>query len=49
MLKVLIADDEKNICLMIQKLIDWKGFGMEVVGLAHNGVDAIRMIEELSE
>ena len=47
MLKVLIADDEKNICLMIQKLIDWKSFGMEVIGLAHNGVDAIRMIEEL--
>ena len=47
MLKVLIADDEKNICLMIQKIIDWKAFGMEVIGLAHNGVDAIQMIEEL--
>lgn len=46
MLKVLIADDEKNICLMIQKIISWKDYGMEVVGLVHNGVDAFRVIEE---
>lgn len=46
MLKVLIADDEKNICLMIQKLIAWEEYGMEVIGLAHNGVDAMDVIEE---
>lgn len=46
MLKVLIADDEKNICLMIQKLIDWKAYGMEVIGLVHNGIDAVRVMEE---
>ncbi len=46
MLKVLIADDEKNICLMIQKLIVWEEYGMEVIDLAHNGVDAMTIIEE---
>lgn len=46
MIKVLIADDEKNICLMIQKLISWEEFGMEVVGLANTGVDAVRLMEE---
>lgn len=46
MLKVLIADDEKNICLMIQKLIAWEDYGMEVIGLAHNGIDAVNVMEE---
>lgn len=46
MLKVLIADDEKNICLMIQKLISWSDYGMEIIGLVHNGVDAVHMMEE---
>lgn len=46
MLKVLIADDEKNICLMIQKLVNWEMYGMEVIGLVHNGLDAMRVIEQ---
>ncbi len=46
MLKVLIADDEKNICYMIQKLIPWADYGMEIIGLVHNGVDAVRVVEE---
>lgn len=46
MLKVLIADDEKNICLMIQKLIIWENYDMEVIGLVHNGVEAVQVMEE---
>lgn len=45
MLKVLIADDEKNICLMIQKLIVWSDFNMEIGGIVHNGVDAVKFIK----
>lgn len=45
MLKVLIADDEKNICLMIQKLIPWERYGMEVIGLVHTGMDVVRVRE----
>lgn len=44
MLKVLIADDEKNICLMIQKLIPWERYGMEVIGLVHTGMDVVRVM-----
>ena len=47
MLKVLIADDEKNICLMIQKLIPWERYGMEVIGLVHTGMDAVRVMGEM--
>ena len=46
MLKVLIADDEKNICAMIQKLIPWEQYKMEVIALVHNGIDAVKMMEE---
>jgi len=45
MLKVIIADDEKNICILIQKLIDWRSLGMEVVATAQNAVDAFEYIE----
>ena len=47
MLKVLIADDEKNICLMIQKLIPWERYGMEVIGLVHTGMDVVRVMGEM--
>lgn len=46
MIKVLIADDEKNICLMIQKMIHWEDYGMEVIGIVHNGIEAVQMIEK---
>ena len=39
-LKVVIADDEERICQLIQALIDWKYLGMELVGVAHNGIEA---------
>lgn len=45
MLKVLIVDDEKNICLMIQKMIDWESKDMEVVAIANNGKKAFEYIK----
>ncbi|MBO5657050.1 MAG: response regulator, partial [Agathobacter sp.] len=45
MRKVLIADDEKNICLMLQKLIPWNQFDLELIGMVHNGNDALAAIE----
>lgn len=44
MLKAIIADDEKKVCQMIQKLIDWDSLGYEVVGIAHSGPDAYELI-----
>ncbi len=46
MLKVLLADDEVRVCRLVQALGEWESLGMEVCGMAHNGLEALRMIEE---
>lgn len=46
MLKVIIADDEKMICLLISQLLDWNSLGIEIVGMAYTGIDAYEMIKE---
>lgn len=47
MLKVMIADDEERICKLIQALVDWEAMGMEIAGIAHNGLEAIEMAKSL--
>ena len=39
-LKVVIVDDEERICQLIQALINWEEMGLQVEGMAHNGIDA---------
>ena len=46
MLRVLIADDEPKICMLIANIVDWTALGYEIIGTVHNGEDAFRMIEE---
>ena len=46
MLKVIIADDEQRICRLVQVLADWESLGMEVVGTAENGFEALNLIKE---
>lgn len=48
MIKVIIADDEENVCQLIQNLIDWNSLGMEIIGIAHNGIETLDMIRTLS-
>ena len=45
MLKVVIADDEARILSLIRLLPDWDALGMEVVGAAGNGLEALALIE----
>lgn len=45
-MKVMIADDEGKICQLIQCLVDWKALDMEVVAVAHNGLEALELIKE---
>jgi len=45
MLKVIIADDEDKICQLIYKLVSWESLGMQVVGIAHNGIEALELIK----
>lgn len=46
MLKVLIADDEKGICRLLQYLIDWTAYGMKIIRVVHTGMDALSCIRE---
>lgn len=44
--KMLIVDDEAVICEGLRYTIDWSQLGVEVVGEAYDGFEALRLIEE---
>ncbi len=44
MIKVIVADDEINVCKLICNLVDWASFDMEILGVAHNGVEALEHV-----
>lgn len=44
MIRVIIVDDEPRICQLIVNLIKWDELGMEIVGIAHNGIDALELV-----
>lgn len=46
MLKVLLVDDEAPILNNLKKVLPWQEMGMEVVGMARSGMDALRIAEE---
>ncbi len=46
MLKVLIADDERKVCQLIERLVDWPNLDMKVVATAENGIEALERIKE---
>ena len=46
MLKVLLVDDEAPILNNLNKVIPWTDMGMEVIGLARSGMDALVFAEE---
>lgn len=45
MLKVVLADDEKKICQLLQIIVDWKKLGFEIVEVVHNGRDALEAVQ----
>lgn len=47
MLKMIIADDERLIRESLNKLMDWHSVGVEVVGIASDGITALELIESL--
>lgn len=47
MIRVFIADDEVFVLQLIQRIIDWKALGMEIVGTANDGISALEKILEL--
>ncbi len=46
MLKVLIADDEVKVIQLIEYLVDWQAFGMEIIDRVHDGETALLAIRE---
>lgn len=46
MLKVVVADDEARVCKLVLMLADWASLGMEVVGTASNGIEALELVEK---
>ncbi|MCR4721545.1 MAG: response regulator [Lachnospiraceae bacterium] len=48
MLKVLLVDDEPVILEGLSMMIDWEQEGLKVVGTAPDGMEALRMIRQLS-
>lgn len=45
MCRVLIADDEPKVLLLIQSLIQWDELGLRLIGTAHDGVSALTLIK----
>ena len=46
MLRVVLADDENKVVLLLQKLIDWESFGYEIAGTANDGLRALELVRE---
>ena len=46
MFKVLIVDDEKIICQLVKRLIDWPFLGLDFAGEAYNYTQAVQLIKE---
>lgn len=47
MFRVMLIDDEEPTRLLLRESIDWAHLGLEVVGEAGSGIEAINMIDEL--
>lgn len=45
-LKVLIADDEQLVCVLLQDMIDWEGIGLTPLGAVYDGNSAYQAICE---
>lgn len=47
MLKVIIADDERIIRRTIRLIGNWEEYNMEIVGEAQNGIEAVKLIQDM--
>ena len=47
MYRVMIIDDEKALRNLLKAAVDWQEMGLEVVGEAASGIEAINIIDKL--
>lgn len=45
MIRVMIAEDEEKVCQLIIGLVNWGQLGMEIVGVAHDGIEALEKVK----
>ncbi|MDK2965272.1 MULTISPECIES: response regulator [Lacrimispora] len=45
-LGMVIADDEKKICKLIEYLVNWDEIGIQLLGTAYDGITALQLINE---
>ena len=48
MIKLLLADDEPLVLIGLQSMLKWEDYNIEICGCAHNGEEALAMIEKHS-
>lgn len=46
MWKVMIVDDEKLICKLVQALVEWDKLGMQMAAQAENAIQALDMLQQ---
>lgn len=46
MIKVLLVDDEPLVLIGMQSILNWSRLGLELIGTARNGADALTVIQE---
>ena len=47
MMRAILADDEKKICLLLRELVDWESLGIQIVAEAYSGTSAYEKIRRL--
>lgn len=45
-MRVFVVDDEPKVCQLVKGLVDWEKLKIQHVGEAHNGVEALKGIEQ---
>ena len=45
-LKLIIADDEPRVCQLIENILPWRDYSIEISGKAYNGIDAFHLIQD---
>lgn len=48
MLKVIIADDEPKVNLLLQKIVDWEKLGYQIAGTANDGKEHFSLLRKKS-
>ena len=45
MYKVLIVEDDENMCFLYSKMKEWKDYGFRIAGTAYNGREAMEKLK----